>query len=106
MRIDFVTEPSEPSIRGVPESVYALARAAHDAGNRVRVITGSVGGTGVLGLADDDVLRIGQSRAVTFRNRLRWLTRGPGISQALRETLEDDPPDVVHVEAPGDPVLP
>jgi phosphatidylinositol alpha-mannosyltransferase len=108
VRIGIVTEYYYPSIGGVQEHVYHYAREARRLGHSVKVVTShmpdlpppSAGADGA------DVLRIARSRPVFKNGSFGRVSAGIGLTRIMRETLERERFDVLHVHCPLTPVLP
>ncbi|WP_242356187.1 MULTISPECIES: glycosyltransferase family 4 protein [unclassified Anaeromyxobacter] len=113
MRIGIVTEYYYPSIGGVQEHVHHFAREARRLGHVARIVTsempdlaaaGAAGGPGVA--EAPDVLRVGRSVPLYLNGGFGRVSVGYGLSRTVRETLERERFDVVHVHCPLTPVLP
>ncbi len=110
MRIGIVTEYYYPSIGGVQEHVYHFAREARRLGHTVKIVTSrmpDLEGAQREGKDESpDVLRIGTSRPMFMNGSFGRVSVGLGLSSTVRETLERERFDVVHVHCPLTPVLP
>ena len=108
MRIGIVSEYYYPSIGGVQEHVHHFAREARRLGHAVKIITSEMPDlpppTG--DAAAPDVLRIAKSRAIFNNGSFGRVSTGPFLARRMRETLERERFDVVHVHCPLTPVLP
>ncbi len=106
MKIGIVSEYYYPSLGGVQEHVHNFAREARRLGHRVKIVTSRMpdleGGT----RPSPDVIRIGRSRAILRRGRFGRITSGFRLGHVMRETLQSEQFDVVHVHCPLTPVLP
>jgi phosphatidylinositol alpha-mannosyltransferase len=107
VRIGVVTEDYAPSYGAVAEHVHGFAREARRLGHVVKIITGEVRGAARRD-ADraEDVIRVGTSRALLRRGGMARVTGGTGAGAALRDVLDRERFDVLHVHAPLTPVLP
>lgn len=105
MKIGIVTEDYLPSLGGISAHVQGFAREARRLGHVVRIVTG---GGAAPGEADrpDEVIRLGTGRSVVVRGNLARRTGGVLLGGALREVLQRERFDVVHVHSPLSPVLP
>ncbi len=106
MKIGIVSEYYYPSLGGVQEHVHNFAREARRLGHRVKVVTSRMpdleGGT----RPSTDVIRIGRSRAILCKGTFGRVTSGFRLGHLMRETLDSERFDVVHVHCPLTPVLP
>jgi phosphatidylinositol alpha-mannosyltransferase len=108
VRIGIVTEYYYPSIGGVQEHVHHFAREARKLGHVAKIITshmpdlpppeGEAAGA--------DVLRVCSSRPIYNNGSFGRVSQGFGLGRTIRETLERERFDVVHVHSPLIPVLP
>ena len=105
MRIGIFTEYYYPSIGGIQEHVFHFAREARRLGHTVKVVTSEMPDLQD-GHREEDVLRIGASLPVYVNGGFGRVTCGPRIARAVRDVLERERFDVVHVHAPLTPVLP
>jgi phosphatidylinositol alpha-mannosyltransferase len=103
VRIGLVTEEFGPGGGAQAAHVAGFAREARRLGHAVRVITGGSAGAGE---PVEDVIRLRTSRPLLRRGRLARVTGGAGVGAAVREVLQRERFDVVHVYAPLTPVLP
>jgi phosphatidylinositol alpha-mannosyltransferase len=105
VRIGIFTEYYYPSIGGIQEHVFHFAREARRLGHTVKVVTSEMPDL-QNGHRDDDVIRIGASLPVYVNGGFGRVTCGRRVSGAVRDVLERERFDVVHVHAPLTPVLP
>jgi len=105
VRIGIFTEYYYPSIGGIQEHVFHFAREARRLGHTVKVITSEMPDLQD-GHREEDVLRIGASLPVYVNGGFGRVTCGPRVARAVRDVLERERFDVVHVHAPLTPVLP
>ncbi len=109
MRIGIVTEYYYPSIGGVQEHVHHFAREARRLGHTARIVTSQMPDLAADSAAagdSPDVLRVGRSVPIYNNGGFGRVSVGRGLSRAVRETLEHERFDVVHVHCPLTPVLP
>jgi phosphatidylinositol alpha-mannosyltransferase len=108
VRIGIVTEYYYPSIGGVQEHVHHFAREARRLGHTVRIVTSEMPDLPAPGpdASGPDVLRIAQSRPIFKNGSFGRVSSGFGLAARMRETLERERFDVVHVHCPLTPVLP
>ena len=108
MRIGIATEYYYPSIGGVQEHVHHFAREARRLGHSVKIITSEMPDLAAPAgeAAGPDVLRIAKSRPMFENGSFGRVSLGPRLARAVRETLERERFDVLHVHCPLTPVLP
>jgi phosphatidylinositol alpha-mannosyltransferase len=104
VRIAVVTEDYFPSWGAVAEQVHGFAREARRLGHVVKIITGDVRGASTDADRAEDVIRVGVSRTMLRHGAVARVTAAGG--GALREALDRERFDVLHVHAPLTPVLP
>jgi phosphatidylinositol alpha-mannosyltransferase len=115
MKIGIITEYYYPTLGGIQEHVHHFACAARDAGHDVRILTPEVGdrmasrGTGFATRRKDEehgVIRVGRSIALLSGGSLGRASVGLNLSSRLREILESEKFDVLHLHSPLMPTLP
>ena len=106
MCIGLVTEEYGPGAGAQAAHVEGFAREARRLGHQVRVVTGAAPRDADGAERSEDVIRLGPTRTLLRRGRLARATGGTGVGAALRELLQRERFDVVHVHAPLTPVLP
>ena len=108
VKIGIVSEYYYPSRGGIQEQVHNFAREARRLGHQVKVVTSQMPDLGALVAATPapHVIRIGKSRPILRNGSFGRVTSGFRIGHAMRETLETERFDVVHVHCPLTPVLP
>jgi phosphatidylinositol alpha-mannosyltransferase len=108
VRIGIVTEYYYPSIGGVQEHVHHFAREARRLGHAVKIITSEMPDLPppVGEAAGPDVLRIAKSRPLFNNGSFGRVSQGPRLARAMRDVLDRERFDVVHVHCPLTPVLP
>jgi phosphatidyl-myo-inositol alpha-mannosyltransferase len=105
VRIGLVTEDYGPGGGAQAAHVAGFAREARRLGHAVRVVTGGAR-PGEGADRSEDVIRLGPARTLLRRGRLARETGGTGVGAALREVLQRERFDVLHVFGPLTPVLP
>jgi phosphatidylinositol alpha-mannosyltransferase len=105
VRIGLVTEDYGPGGGAQGAHVEGFAREARRLGHAVRVVTGGAR-SGEAADRSEEVIHLGPTRTLLRRGRLARETGGTGVGAALREVLQRERFDVVHVYAPLTPVLP
>jgi phosphatidylinositol alpha-mannosyltransferase len=107
VRIGVVTEEYAPGYGSVAEHVLGFAREARRLGHVVKIVTGEAPGP-ARHEADraEDVIRVGAARTMLRRGAVARVTGGAGAGGALRDVLDRERFDVLHVHAPLTPVLP
>ena len=108
MRIGIVTEYYYPSIGGVQEHVHNFAREARRLGHTVKVVTSHMPDLSPPAgeAAGPDVIRLAKSRPIFNNGSFGRVSSGFRLASAVRETLQRERFDVVHVHCPLTPVLP
>jgi phosphatidyl-myo-inositol alpha-mannosyltransferase len=106
MRIGLVTEYYYPSVGGVQEHVHHFAREARRLGHEVTIVTSEMPDLETAGPDDAGVVRLGRSLPLYGNGGFGRVSVGAGMSRAMRELLERERFDVVHVHCPLTPVLP
>jgi phosphatidylinositol alpha-mannosyltransferase len=108
VRIGIVTEYYYPSIGGVQEHVHHFAREARRLGHVARIVTSDMPDLPPPEgeAAGPDVIRVGLSRPIYNNGSFGRVSSGRRLSAAVRDVLERERFDVVHVHCPLTPVLP
>jgi phosphatidyl-myo-inositol alpha-mannosyltransferase len=111
MRVALVTEYYFPHLGGVTEHVYNLAKLLNHWGHPTIVITAHMtvpSRDADTGEDDEDapfVRRIGRSRVIYSAGSFARVTTGIGLRRQVRQILQDEQIDVVHVHGGLAPVL-
>jgi phosphatidylinositol alpha-mannosyltransferase len=107
VRIGIVTEYYYPSIGGVQEHVHHFAREARRLGHAATIVTSEMPDlSSPPPEGEAHVLRIGKSRPIYNNGGFGRVSQGLSLARAMRETLEREKFDVVHVHCPLTPTLP
>lgn len=108
MRIALVTEFFYPTLGGVQEHVFHLARECRRQGHSVTIVTSRVdaANTPFAAQADANVVRLGPSMPVQMNGSVGRVSVGWSLASKLEKLLVPDNFDIVHVHAPLTPVLP
>lgn len=107
MRIAVVTEFFYPTLGGVQEHVFHLARECRRLGHSVTIVTSRVDAAGSSRTPSDvNVVRMGPSMPVQINGSVGRVSVGWTLAPELERLLVADNFDVVHVHAPLTPVLP
>jgi phosphatidylinositol alpha-mannosyltransferase len=107
MKIAFLAENYFPTLGGIQEHIYHLARNMMARGHEVRVLTGLPQVDVWRGPRDEGwVRRVGRARRYSVMGSRTTLTFGPAVAWRLRRALRDENFDLVHVHAPCDLGLP
>lgn len=107
MRIALVGENYYPTLGGIQEHIYHLARQLIGRGHSVRVITGLPCVSSWRGPRDEDwVVRVGLARRYGVMGTTTTLTVSPRTAMRLRRLMRDEKFDLVHVHGPCDMGLP
>lgn len=103
LRIGIVTQAYHPTVGGVTQHVDGIAAALRALGHRITVITSRHPGTNG---AEPGVFRLGRNFTFLYNGAANNIALGLGLEGALREHLEREAYDVVHVHCPLSPSLP
>jgi phosphatidyl-myo-inositol alpha-mannosyltransferase len=106
MRIGVFTEYYYPSVGGIQEHVHNFSREARRLGHTVKIVTSSMPDLSAKAEPQPDVIRVGASAPIFYNGGFGRVTGGTGVGTAVREVLQRERFDVVHVHAPLTPVLP
>lgn len=107
MKIAYVAENYFPTLGGVQEHIYHLARHMQRAGHQAQVLTGLPEVDVWRGPADEGwVRRVGRARRYSVMGSRTTFTFGPAVLRQLRQVLREERFDLVHVHAPCDMGLP
>jgi phosphatidyl-myo-inositol alpha-mannosyltransferase len=109
MKVALLCENYYPTLGGIQEHVYHLAKGLRLLGVDAKVLTGlPTLDKGVwLGPRDEDwVVRVGKSRRYKIMGTSTTLTFGLGVALKLYRTLKSERFDLIHVHGPSDFGLP
>jgi phosphatidyl-myo-inositol alpha-mannosyltransferase len=107
MKIAFLAENYFPTLGGIQEHIYHLARSMIERGHEVRVLTGLPQVDVWRGPQDEPwVRRVGRARRYSVMGSRTTFTFGPAVAWRLRKALRQESFDLVHVHAPCDMGLP
>jgi phosphatidylinositol alpha-mannosyltransferase len=107
MKIAFLGENYFPTLGGIQEHIYHLARDMMGRGHEVRVLTGLPQVDAWRGPRDEPwVRRVGRARSYSVMGSRTTFTFGPAVAWRLRRALRQEQFDLVHVHAPCDMGLP
>ncbi|MGB9599002.1 MAG: glycosyltransferase family 4 protein [Myxococcota bacterium] len=109
LKIGIVTEYYYPTLGGIQEHVYHFSKEAAKRGHEVHIITSNVIGAD-LGYdvynEQVKVIRIGYSLPIVSNNSIGRVSLAPNIAKKVRNVLEGERYDVLHIHSPLHPVLP
>lgn len=107
MKIAYLAENYFPTLGGVQEHIYHLARHMRAAGHDAQVLTGLPDVDVWRGPRDEAwVRRVGRARRYSVMGSRTTFTFGPSVLRQLKQVLRDERFDLVHVHAPCDMGLP
>jgi len=106
MHIGLVTEYYYPSVGGVQEHVHHFAREARRLGHEVKIVTSAMPDLEPEGPDQPGVVRLGRSLPLYGNGGFGRVSVGAGLSRAMRDLLERERFDVLHLHCPLTPVLP
>jgi phosphatidyl-myo-inositol alpha-mannosyltransferase len=107
MNIGIVAENYFPTLGGIQEHIFYLAKQLRAKGHTVKIITGMPKVTTWLGPKDtDDVIRVGNSIRYGVMGTYTQLTLSPKIIRNFRKILKENNFDVLHIHGPCDFGLP
>ena len=104
MKIGMVSEFYYPQPGGISEHIRALSRELGLLGHEVVVVTGRI--RGQVPEAGPRVIRLGHSIPVPYNGSLSRLSVGWRLGALLRQTLEEERFDLLHIHNPLMPTLP
>jgi phosphatidylinositol alpha-mannosyltransferase len=104
MRIGLVSPYDYPFPSGLTEHIAALAASLERRGHHVRIL--SPASAGSERLAGNHVWRLGSVVRVPYHGSLARITLSPGLGRKVREVLDRERFDVVHLHEPLLPMLP
>lgn len=104
MRIGLVSPYDYPFPGGVTEHIAALAAGLERRGHHVRILSPS--STSNERLGGNHVYRLGSVVRVPYHGSLARITLSPGLGRKVREVLERERFDVVHLHEPLLPMVP
>ncbi|MCE5333050.1 MAG: glycosyltransferase family 4 protein [Desulfobacteraceae bacterium] len=114
MKVGIVTEYYYPLLGGISEHVHNTALRLRQRGHSVKIITSNLNGNGKTGHNGTvhqfepatDIIRIGRSTSIFTNGSLARITLGRNLFAKLRNVLESEKFDILHVHSPLVPTLP
>lgn len=107
MKVGIVTEYFYPTLGGITENVYHMAKEFLARGIDLRIITGKKNGPMPI---SDEVKRrmiyIGKSVPTFFNGSCGVVTTGFSLSRKMREVIRSEQFDILHLHSPLFPTLP
>ncbi|MCX7943290.1 MAG: glycosyltransferase family 4 protein [Deltaproteobacteria bacterium] len=109
LKIGIVTEYYYPTLGGIQEHVYHFSKEVASRGHVVHIITSNVIGAD---LSYDvynkgvKVIRVGYSLPIISNNSIGRVSLAPNISSKVKDILNHERYDVLHIHSPLHPVLP
>ncbi|MHB9029649.1 MAG: glycosyltransferase family 4 protein [Candidatus Latescibacterota bacterium] len=103
LKIGMVTEYYFPHLGGMTEHVYNVSRRLTSNGYTVKVITSHIGAsppTGARDSAGTEIIRIGRSMPLLVNGSVGRISVGFGLRKKIREMLEREKFDLLHVHSP------
>jgi phosphatidylinositol alpha-mannosyltransferase len=105
MKIGIVSESYYPAVGGIPEHIHNLAVALRQRGHTVKIITTSYGEYADAPFNSPDVIRVGKSFNFPNNGSQSHVAYGWGLGKQLREIYAREKFDVLHIQAPEQPML-
>ena len=105
LKIAMVTQAYHPTVGGVTQHVDGTATALRARGHRVTVVTSRHAGASPNG-GEPGVFRMGRNFTLLYNGADNNITLGLGLERTLKEHLDRERYDVVHVHCPLSPSLP
>lgn len=106
MKIGIVTEYYYPSLGGITEHVHHFSHEVKKLGHRPVIITGNAGDDPSVNLKDVEIIKVGRSLPIYSNGSVARITVGFYLSRKIKEILESEKFDIVHIHSPFIPVLP
>lgn len=105
MKIGIVSESYYPAVGGYAEHIHNLAVALRDRGHTVKILTTSYGEYADAQFNSPDILRVGKSFNFHKNGSQSHVAYGWGMSKTIRAILAREKFDVLHLQAPEQPML-
>ena len=105
LKIGIVTEYYYPLLGGISEHVHNTAVRLRKKGNTVSIITSHLNG-GQNGAGAPDVIRVGRSASILSNGSIAHVTVGKHVINELKQVLESERFDLLHLHSPLVPTLP
>ena len=107
MKIGIVAENYFPTLGGIQEHIYNLAKQLLLAGHEVKVITGMPAVAHWMGPKEESfVIRVGKARTYGVMGTYTNFTLSPKIAKKMRRVFKEENFDVLHIHGPCDFGLP
>ncbi len=107
MKIGIVTEYFYPTIGGISENIAHFSRELLRHGHDLRIITGRRERPREIEAAiRDRIVHVGQSMPIFLNGSCGWVTIGGGLKRRMRELLDVERFDLLHLHSPHIPTLP
>ncbi|MBN1283090.1 MAG: glycosyltransferase family 4 protein [Proteobacteria bacterium] len=107
MKIGIVTEYFYPTLGGITENVYHFSRELMRLGHDFRIITGREGSPPEVDREiRERVIFVGRSTPVFFNASCGRVSFGTGLARKVRDILERERFDLIHLHSPLFPTLP
>ncbi len=108
-KIGIVTEYYYPTLGGIQEHVYHFSKEASSRGHTVHIITSNVIGADLgydIYNKSVKVIRIGYSLPIISNNSIGRVSLAPNISGRVKDIINNEKYDILHIHSPLHPVLP
>ncbi len=109
LKIGIVTEYYYPTLGGIQEHVYHFSKEAASRGHNVHIITSNVIGADLIYDVYNEnvkVIRVGYSLPIVSNNSIGRVSLAPKITSRLKDILQQERYDILHIHSPLHPVLP
>ena len=105
MKIGIVTEYYYPLLGGISEHVHNTTVRLRKKGNTVTIVTSHLNG-GQNGADAPDIIRVGRTASVLSNGSIAHVTIGKNVINELKQVLESERFDLLHLHSPLVPTLP
>jgi len=105
LKVGIVTEYYYPLLGGISEHVDNTAVRLRKKGHTVKIITANLNG-GLNGATSPDIIRVGRSVSIPSNGSIAHVTVGKHVINELKQVLESERFDLLHLHSPLVPTLP
>ena len=105
MKIGIVTEYYYPLLGGISEHVHNTAVRLRKKGNTVTIVTSRLN-SGQNGADAPHIIRVGRSASILSNGSIAHVTVGKHVIKELKQVLENERFDLLHLHSPLVPTLP
>jgi phosphatidylinositol alpha-mannosyltransferase len=105
LKIGIITEYYYPLLGGISEHVHNTAVRLRKKGNRVTIVTSNLHG-GKKRAGAPDIIRVGRSASILSNGSIAHVTVGKHVINELKQVLDSERFDLIHLHSPLVPTLP